>query len=48
MLNSSPAVAGGAVYVGGHYGNAYALSAPKASPWDRSRGGTREAGGHRV
>jgi outer membrane protein assembly factor BamB len=27
MLNSSPAVAGGAVYVGGHYGKVYALNA---------------------
>jgi outer membrane protein assembly factor BamB len=27
MLNSSPAVAGGAVYVDGHYGKAYALNA---------------------
>jgi outer membrane protein assembly factor BamB len=27
MLNSSPAVAGGAVYVGGHYRKVYALNA---------------------
>ena len=27
MLNSSPAVAGGAVYGGGHYGKVYALNA---------------------
>jgi outer membrane protein assembly factor BamB len=27
MLNSSPAVVGGAVYVGGHYGKVYALNA---------------------
>jgi outer membrane protein assembly factor BamB len=27
MLNSSPAVAGGAVYVGGPYGKVYALNA---------------------
>jgi len=27
MLNSSPAVADGAVYVGGHYGKVYALKA---------------------
>lgn len=27
MLNSSPAVAGGSVYVDGHYGKMYALNA---------------------
>ena len=27
MLNSRPAVAGDAVYVGGHYGKVYALNA---------------------
>jgi hypothetical protein len=27
MLNSSPAVAGDAVHVDGHYGNVYALNA---------------------
>jgi hypothetical protein len=27
MLNSSPAMAGGAVYVDGHYGKTYALNA---------------------